>query len=161
MYLWSQTSCTKDTDLLTFVAVTKQSSIWRRKYFIPKMLSHLLPQLQYICSPTRYTKCFNEWLLFSTYVSSTCFGPHRSIIRSVLYKLYLQIWYVVIRVLLDTSSRYEVTAGRVQQYANAQRYYLMRAFPFLLLLLRVLPCRHSSSLWRRVFRSLRLMLLYH
>ena len=24
------------------------------------------------------------------------------------YKLYLQIWYVVIRVLLDTSSRYEV-----------------------------------------------------
>ena len=27
------------------------------------------------------------------------------------YKLYLQIWYVVIRVLLDTSSRYEV-AGR-------------------------------------------------
>ena len=28
--------------------------------------------------------------LFSTYVSSTCFGPHRSIIRSVLYKLYSQ-----------------------------------------------------------------------
>ena len=24
------------------------------------------------------------------FVSSTCFGPHRSIIRSVLYKLYLQ-----------------------------------------------------------------------
>ena len=46
--------------------------------------------------------------LFSTYVSSTCFGTHRSIIRSVLYKLYLQIWYVVIRVLLDTSSWYEV-----------------------------------------------------
>ena len=47
-------------------------------------------------SPTRYTNCFNEWVLFST---------HRSIIRSVLYKLYSQIWYVVIR---DTSSRYEV-----------------------------------------------------
>ena len=30
------------------------------------------------------------------------------------YKLYLQIWYVVIRVLLDTSSRYSVTAGRVE-----------------------------------------------
>jgi hypothetical protein len=30
------------------------------------------------------------------------------------YKLYLQIWYVVIRVLLDTSSRYEVTAGHVE-----------------------------------------------
>ena len=45
-----------------------------------------------------------QWVsLFSTYVSSTCFGPHRSIIRSVLYKLYLQIWYVVTRVLLDTS----------------------------------------------------------
>ena len=28
--------------------------------------------------------------LFSTYVSSTCFGSHRSIIRSVLYKLYSQ-----------------------------------------------------------------------
>ena len=42
------------------------------------------------------------------FVSSTCFGPHRSIIRSVFYKLYSQIWYVVIRVLLDTSSRYLV-----------------------------------------------------
>ena len=28
--------------------------------------------------------------IFITYVSSTCFGPHRPIIRSVLYKLYLQ-----------------------------------------------------------------------
>ena len=45
--------------------------------------------------------------------SSTCFGPHRSIIRSVLYKLYLQIWYVVIRVLLDTSSRYKVVGRTV------------------------------------------------
>ena len=43
--------------------------------------------------------------------SSTCFGPHRSTVRSVLYKLYVQIWYVVIRVLLDTSSRYEVCNG--------------------------------------------------
>ena len=89
----------------------------------------------------------NDWVLFSTYVSSTCFGHHRSIFRSVLqvvfadlvcgntrttrhvqplhmlarhvsdltgpssgafYKFYLQIWYVVIRVLLDTSSRYFV-----------------------------------------------------
>ena len=30
------------------------------------------------------------------------------------YKLYSQIWYVVIRVLLDTSSRYEATPGRVE-----------------------------------------------
>ena len=51
--------------------------------------------------------------LFSPYVSSTCFGPHRSTIRSVLYKLYSQIWYVVLLcVLLDTSSCYFVTAGR-------------------------------------------------
>ena len=43
------------------------------------------------------------------YVSSTCFGPHRSIIRSVLYKLYSQtLVCAVIRVLLDTSSRYKV-----------------------------------------------------
>ena len=27
------------------------------------------------------------------------------------YELYVQIWYVVIRVLLDTSSRYEVVGG--------------------------------------------------
>ena len=48
-----------------------------------------------------------QWVsLFSTYVSSTCFGPHRSIVRSVLYKLYSQICYVVLLfVLLDTSSR--------------------------------------------------------
>ena len=33
--------------------------------------------------------------LFITYVSSTCFGPHRSIIRSVLQAVFadLQIWY--------------------------------------------------------------------
>ena len=30
--------------------------------------------------------------LFITYVSSTCFEPHRSIFRSGLYKLYSQIW---------------------------------------------------------------------
>ena len=30
------------------------------------------------------------------------------------YKLYVQIWYVLIRVLLDTSSRYEV-AGRTSR----------------------------------------------
>ena len=32
-----------------------------------------------------------QWVsLFGTYVSWTCFGPHRSIIRSVSYKLYSQ-----------------------------------------------------------------------
>ena len=46
--------------------------------------------------------------LFITYVSSTCFEPHRSIFRRVLQAVFAD-WYVVIRVLLDTSSRYEVT----------------------------------------------------
>ena len=45
--------------------------------------------------------------LFITYVSSTCFGPHRSIIRSVLQAVFADL-VLVIRVLLDTSSRYEV-----------------------------------------------------
>ena len=38
----------------------------------------------------RTHRVFQRVSLFSTYVSSTCFGPHRSIIRSVLYKLYSQ-----------------------------------------------------------------------
>jgi hypothetical protein len=55
------------------------------------------------------TQCFSLWLsLFITFVSSTCFGTHRSIFRSVFYKLYVQIWHVIIRLLLDTSSRYGV-----------------------------------------------------
>ena len=40
------------------------------------------------------------------------------------YKLYLQIWYVVIRVLLDTSSRYEVTAGRVDVDVSSYHYVM-------------------------------------
>ena len=58
-----------------------------------------------VCGNTRTTRHVQP---FSTYVSSTCFGPHRSIIRSVLHKLYSQICYVVIRVLLETCSRCEV-----------------------------------------------------
>ena len=41
------------------------------------------------------------------------------------YKLYVQIWYVVIRVLLDTSSRYEVvgrTAYILQYDARFLQY---------------------------------------
>ena len=34
--------------------------------------------------------------LSALFVSSTCFGPYRSIIRSVLYKLYSLLWYVVL-----------------------------------------------------------------
>ena len=36
------------------------------------------------------------------------------------YKLYVQIWYVVIRVLLDTSSRYEVV-GRALSVMNTNK----------------------------------------
>ena len=87
--------------------------------------------LVYICSPRWYTKCFNEWVLFSTYVyvGSTCFGPHRSIIRSVLYKLYLQIWYVVLLcILLDTSSRYGWTCRviRVLPHTKVCEYSLYK-----------------------------------
>ena len=65
---------------------------------------HLVIYMQF----NKIHRVFYDWLLFITYVSSTYFGPHRSIIRNVLWKLYVQIWYVVIRVLLDTSRRYEV-----------------------------------------------------
>ena len=42
-----------------------------------------------------YSNKIHEVVLMSGFLSalkfsSTCFGPHRSIIRSVLYKLYLQ-----------------------------------------------------------------------
>ena len=50
------------------------------------------------------------------YVSSTCLGPHRSIIRSIFYKLNVQIWYVVIRVLPNMSSHYEVVGSRKYTY---------------------------------------------
>ena len=59
----------------------------------------------YICSPTIYTKFFNEWVyssrVLAQYVSDLT-GPSSGVF---IYKLYMQIWYVVIRVLLDTSSR--------------------------------------------------------
>ena len=56
---------------------------------------HLVIYMQF----NKIHKVFYDCVLFITYVSSTCFGPHRSIIRSVLYKLYVQIWYVVISIL--------------------------------------------------------------
>ena len=60
-----------------------------------------------------------QWLsLFSTYVSSTRFGPHRSIIRSVLYKLYSQT--LVCGTTVRTTRHVQpllVLAGRVEQYA--------------------------------------------
>ena len=64
----------------------------------------------YICIPTWYTKFFNEWVyslrVLARHVSDLT-GPS----SGAFYKLYLQIWYVVLLcVLLDTSSRYEVNS---------------------------------------------------
>ena len=55
---------------------------------------------------------FYSTLMLALHVSDLT-GPS----TGAFYKLYVQIWYVVIRVLLDTSSSYEVvgrTAGRVE-----------------------------------------------
>ena len=55
-------------------------------------ISHLV-----IYSPTRYTKCFNEWVYSSRMLArrvSDLTGPS----SGAFYKLYLQILYVVIRV---------------------------------------------------------------
>ena len=85
--------------------------------FFEILLTHLHCNIYAVQQDTQ--SVFNEWVLFSTYISSTYFGPHRSIIRSVSYKLYSQIWYVVIRVLLDNevverTSYNFVAAGRVK-----------------------------------------------
>ena len=45
----------------------------------------------YICSPTSYTKFFNDWVSFVTYVSWTCFGLHRSIFRSGLQAVFADL----------------------------------------------------------------------
>ena len=100
----------------------KQCVIWKSSFLSPYVLNQQL-QAYHPASTTllclymqsnKIHKVFQWVSLFSTYVSSKCFGSHRSIIRSVLYKLYLQIWYVVIRVLLDTSSRYGWTCRVVR-----------------------------------------------
>ena len=50
-----------------------------------------LIHLYHVYSPTRYTM-WSQWISFNLHLSfsCTCFGPHRSIIRIVLYKLYSQ-----------------------------------------------------------------------
>ena len=62
-------------------------------------------QQSYICSPTRYTK-----FLMIEFYSSHMLARHVSDLTgpssgTFVYKLYVQIWYVVIRELLDRSSR--------------------------------------------------------
>ena len=65
----------------------------------------------YTYSLTRYTKCFNEWvysaLKLARHVSDLTSPSSGAFCTSCIRRL----WYVVIRVLLDTCSRYEVTAG--------------------------------------------------
>ena len=62
----------------------------------------LITSLWYICSPTRYTKCFNEWvyssLMLARHVSDHTGPSSGAFCTSCVCRL----WYVVIRVLLDT-----------------------------------------------------------
>ena len=65
----------------------------------------------YICSPTRYTKCFND-LVYSPHMLAQHVSDLTGPSSGPFYKLYVQIWYVVLLcVLLDTSSRYEVVGS--------------------------------------------------
>ena len=97
-------------------SITTQTSLSKWKCRVAEKTSeHIVSQLDIVGSVyhlviyMQSNKTHNVVLMskfIQHYVSSTCFGPHRSIIRSVLYKLYLQICYVVLLcVLLDTSSR--------------------------------------------------------
>ena len=84
--------------------------------------------VKYIYGPTRYTMC-SQRTSSNQYLgcSSTCFGPHRSIIRSVLYKLYSQtmvcgIAHSTRHVQLDVSSSTRITTYqslRIQLVQNA------------------------------------------
>ena len=58
--------------------------------------------------------CFNDWD-YSSHVLARRVSDLTGPSSGAFYKLYLQIWYVVLLcVLLDTSRRYEVTSGRVE-----------------------------------------------
>ena len=67
---------------------------------------------------------FFQWVsLFSTYVSSTCFGPHLSITRSVFYKLYSQTLVcgntvrTTRHVQLNVSSSTRITTYQICEYS--------------------------------------------
>ena len=55
------------------------------------MLPKLKFQPSYMQSNKVHKVFFNDWVLFITYVSSTYFGPHRSIIRSVLQAVFADL----------------------------------------------------------------------
>ena len=53
-----------------------------------------------------------------------------SVHQERFYKLFVQIWYVVIRVLLDTCSRYEVVGGNFVYLVGLHIYYKMTHGPY-------------------------------
>ena len=77
----------------------------------------LLIHLLYMQSNKIHDVFFNEWIYSSRMLArrvSNLTGPS----SGAFYKLYLQIWYVVIRVLLDTSSRLDVSSTRYLRLMN-------------------------------------------
>ena len=112
----------------------------------------------YICSPTKYTKFFNEWVY-----SSRMLGRHVSDLTGpssrAFYKLYLQIWYVV---LLDTSSRYFVQAVTLYKLYLQIWYVVIRVLLFQKLyngwtcrVVRVLP--HTRVCEYSLYKTLLMM----
>ena len=70
------------------------------------------------------TRFFYDWVLFIIYVSSTCFGPHRSIFRSVcLQAVFADLVCGNTRTTRHVS-RYEVKAGRVLPVSSLIRHCL-------------------------------------
>ena len=77
----------------------KQCVIWKSSFLSPYVLNQQL-QAYHPASTTllclymqsnKIHKVFQWVSLFSTYVSSTCFGSHRSIIRSVLQAVFADL----------------------------------------------------------------------
>ena len=78
--------------------------------------------MSYIYAVQQVTKSvsmseFYSALMLARHVSDLI-GPF---IRSIFYKLYPQIWYVVIRVLLNTSSPYKVVGSSSCRFVMAGR----------------------------------------
>ena len=69
----------------------------------------------------------------------------------VFYKLYLQIWHVVIRVLLDTFSHYEVTAKGGTTWARSGRWFLPENARLPHNIQGSFTCRKSTTSDRRLY----------
>jgi hypothetical protein len=89
--------------------------------------------LQCICSPTRYAVCFVWLILFTTFASSTCFGPHGSILRSVLLQaVCADLVCGNTRTARYTMSSCHGVVGRTAfflQHHNSCTYRLVRVLP--------------------------------